>query len=170
MLARGLRLGLAALRPAVGALGPLRPPPPLSVPQLAPQQPSRGLMRFRKRLGRGYSHRWAMMRNMVTSLIEHERIKTGLAKAKELRRLSDKLVTLAKRGDQWAYRRAGRIVKSREMITKLFTGACTRPRPRAPRRRARPALAHAHRVPSRPRRSLRRALRRPSGRVHPRLP
>ncbi len=57
------------------------------------------IMRHRKtlrNLGRPSAHRWAMLRNMVTQLIKHERIKTTLQKAKELRRVADKMVTLAK--------------------------------------------------------------------------
>lgn len=142
---------------------PLQQAPPLAgIPQqLAPQQQSRSIMKFKSKLGRGYSHRWAMMRNMVTSLIEHERIKTGVAKAKELRRLADRMVTLAKRGDNIAYRRAGQIVKTKEMITKLFTGAPpTRPTPAPPPRLpvpgTRPRLQHSHRTrPSLPAQSLR---------------
>ena len=83
---------------------------------------TRGI-RFRKRMGRGYSHRMAMMKNMVTSLIEHERIKTGLTKAKELRRLADRMVTFAKRGDLHAHRRAARFIMTRASLTKLFTSA-----------------------------------------------
>ena len=52
-----------------------------------------------RKLGRTTSHRLATLRNMVTSLIEHEKIQTTDAKAKELRRLADKMVTLGKRGD-----------------------------------------------------------------------
>lgn len=78
-------------------------------------------MHFRSKMGRGYSHRLAMMKNMVTSLIEHERIKTNLTKAKEVSRLADRMVTLAKRGDLHAYRRAARFVKTRQCVTKLFT-------------------------------------------------
>lgn len=52
---------------------------------------------FRK-LNRDCKHRWAMLRNMATQLIQHERIQTTLPKAKELRRVADQMVTLAKRG------------------------------------------------------------------------
>ena len=57
-----------------------------------------------KRLGRNTSHRKAMMRNMVTSLFEHEKISTTDARAKELRPMAEKLITLAKRGDMHARR------------------------------------------------------------------
>lgn len=59
-----------------------------------------------KRLGRNSSHRRAMMRNMVTSLLEHDRITTTDARAKELRKLADRMITLAKRGDLHARRQA----------------------------------------------------------------
>ncbi|KOO32077.1 ribosomal protein l17 [Chrysochromulina tobinii] len=72
-------------------------------------------------MGRGWSHRVAMMKNMVTSLIEHERIKTNLTKAKEVSRLCDRMVTWAKRGDQQGYRKVARYVRTRQCITKLFT-------------------------------------------------
>ena len=64
-------------------------------------------MRHRKaslKLNRTTSHRTAMFRNMVTSLFKHERIRTTGAKAKELRRWADHLITLAKRGDLHARR------------------------------------------------------------------
>ena len=60
---------------------------------------------FRK-LGRDSAHRWAMMRTMVTQLIEHERIQTTVARAKELRRVADRVVTFAKKGTLTARRRA----------------------------------------------------------------
>ena len=81
---------------------------------------SRGL-KFKSRMGRGKAHRWAMMKNMATSLIEHERIKTGVAKAKELRRFADRLITYAKKGDLAAYRRAARLTMTKDALTKLFT-------------------------------------------------
>lgn len=74
----------------------------------------------KKRLGRHTSHRKAMLRNMVTSLIELERISTTLPKAKELRRLADRMVTLAKQGSLHARRRAAAVVRSRQAVRKLF--------------------------------------------------
>ncbi|NTV51271.1 MAG: 50S ribosomal protein L17, partial [Desulfobulbaceae bacterium] len=59
-----------------------------------------------KRLGRTSSHRLAMVRNMVTSLLEHERIVTTATKAKEVRKVAEKMITLAKRGDLHARRQA----------------------------------------------------------------
>ena len=73
-----------------------------------------------RKLGRTSSHRIAMLRNMVTSLFEHERIETTDAKAKELRRLADKMVTLAKRGDLHARRQALAVIRSKKITKKLF--------------------------------------------------
>jgi len=63
-----------------------------------------------------------MLRNMVTSLIEHERIETTDAKAKEVRSVAERLVTLAKRGNGSvaARRRAARVVRDRKLVKKLF--------------------------------------------------
>jgi len=58
--------------------------------------------------------------NLVTALFEHGSIKTTLAKAKEARPLAEKLITLAKRGDLAARRRALRIVKDKSLVYKLF--------------------------------------------------
>jgi len=77
--------------------------------------------RTKSRLGRPYKHRIDMLRNMVTSLIEHERIKTTEAKAKEARRLADRMVTCAKKGTLNSRRQAAKYVRSRAMLTKLFT-------------------------------------------------
>ena len=65
-----------------------------------------------RRFGRSPAHRKAMFNNMVTSLFLHERILTTLEKAKELRRLAEKLVTLGKRGDLASRRLAARRIKS----------------------------------------------------------
>jgi large subunit ribosomal protein L17 len=80
-------------------------------------------MRHRKagrRLGRTTSHRLAMVRNMVTSVFEHERIVTTTPKAKEVRRVVDKMITLAKRGDLHAKRQAFSFIQSRDVVAKLF--------------------------------------------------
>ena len=61
------------------------------------------------------------MRNMVTSLLEHERIETTDARAKELRILADKMITLGKRGDLHARRQALAVIKSKSVTHKLFT-------------------------------------------------
>lgn len=80
-------------------------------------------MRHRKsgrKLGRTSSHREAMFRNMVTSLFEHERIVTTTPKAKEARRIADKMITLAKRGDLHAKRQAMSYIRSKDVVAKLF--------------------------------------------------
>ncbi|MBW2039344.1 MAG: 50S ribosomal protein L17 [Deltaproteobacteria bacterium] len=80
-------------------------------------------MRHRKvgrKLNRTTSHRLMMLRNMVTSLFEHERIETTEAKAKELRRLAERLITLGKRGDLHARRQALRITNSKKVVQRLF--------------------------------------------------
>jgi len=73
-----------------------------------------------KRLGRNTSHRKAMLRNMVTSLFEHEKITTTDARAKELRPITEKLITLAKRGDLHARRQATEVIRDRKTVAKLF--------------------------------------------------
>jgi len=86
-------------------------------------------MRHRKsglKLNRTASHRDAMFRNMVTSLFKHQRIQTTDAKAKELRRWADHLVTLAKRGDLHARRQAMAIVREKNVVHKLFEEAQSR--------------------------------------------
>ena len=80
---------------------------------------------FRK-LGKDASHRWAMMRTMVTQLIEHERIQTTVAKAKELRRVADRVVTFAKEGGLRARRKAAAVVRTDAMVNKLFTDLAER--------------------------------------------
>ncbi len=73
-----------------------------------------------KRLGRNTSHRKAMLRNMVTSLLEHEKITTTDARAKELRPIAEKLITLAKRGDLHARRLVTEVVRDRKTVAVLF--------------------------------------------------
>jgi len=73
-----------------------------------------------KRLGRTGSHKKAMVRNMVTSLFEHERIVTTTPKAKEVRKVADKMITLAKRGDLHARRQALSFIQSKDVVAKLF--------------------------------------------------
>ncbi len=80
-------------------------------------------MRHRKsgrKLNRSSPHRYAMFRNMVTSLFQHEHIETTDAKAKELRRYADRMVTLGKRGTLHARRQALAFVRSRDVVKKLF--------------------------------------------------
>ncbi len=80
-------------------------------------------MRHRKagrKLSRVRSHRDAMLRNMVTSLLEHERIVTTVPKAKEARRLAEQMITLGKRGDLHARRQALAYIRSKSVVAKLF--------------------------------------------------
>lgn len=86
-------------------------------------------MRHRKsgvKLSRTSSHRKAMFRNMVTSLFKHSRIKTTDAKAKELRKYADKMVTLAKRGDLHARRQALSFMREKDVVHQLFNDAPTK--------------------------------------------
>jgi large subunit ribosomal protein L17 len=73
-----------------------------------------------KSLSRTSSHRKAMFKNMAVSLIRHELIKTTLAKAKELRRVVEPLITLAKEDSVANRRLAFARLRDREMVTKLF--------------------------------------------------
>ena len=73
-----------------------------------------------RRLNRTHEHRKAMFSNMVGSLIEHEQIKTTLPKAKELRPIVEKMITLAKRGDLHARRLAASKLKQDTYVRKLF--------------------------------------------------
>jgi large subunit ribosomal protein L17 len=73
-----------------------------------------------RQLGMKASHRRAMLRNMVTSLIKHERIMTTTARAKELKRVADKMVTHAKKGGLHQYRQAGAYVREQPALVKLF--------------------------------------------------
>ena len=73
-----------------------------------------------RRLNRTHEHRKALFANMAGSLIEHEQIRTTLPKAKELRRIVEKLVTLAKRGDLHARRQAAASLKQDAHVAKLF--------------------------------------------------
>jgi large subunit ribosomal protein L17 len=72
-----------------------------------------------------------MYRNLVTSLLEHEQVETTDAKAKEVRRLADRMITLGKRGDLHARRRALRVIRSREVAAKVFGELAERFRSRA---------------------------------------
>lgn len=73
-----------------------------------------------RKLNRNASHRKALFRNMVLSLIRHGRITTTDAKAKELRRFADKMITLGKQGDLNARRLAFAFMQSRDAVKKLF--------------------------------------------------
>ena len=73
-----------------------------------------------RRLNRTHEHRKALFANMAGSLIEHEQIKTTLPKAKELRSVIEKLITLGKRGDLHARRQARSRLKEDQYVSKLF--------------------------------------------------
>ena len=78
-------------------------------------------LRSGRQLSRTASHRKALLRNLVTELFRHERIETTTEKAKEARRMAEKLITFAKRGDLHARRQVDRFVMSPEVTRKLFT-------------------------------------------------
>ncbi|NLY66308.1 MAG: 50S ribosomal protein L17 [Tissierellia bacterium] len=77
------------------------------------------MARLRK-LGRTTDHRKAMLRNQVTSLLRDGRIETTLAKAKETKRMADKMITLGKRGDLHARRQALAYIYDEDVVKKLF--------------------------------------------------
>lgn len=80
-------------------------------------------MRHRKsgrKLGKTTSHRKAALRNMVTSLFKYDRIITTDAKAKELRRVAEKMITLSKRGSLHSRRQALAVIRDRAVVKKLF--------------------------------------------------
>src|SRR5690606_3162602 len=79
-----------------------------------------------RKLNRTASHRKAMFANMAASLIEHEQIVTTLPKAKEIRPIVEKLVTLGKRGDLHARRQAISQIRDNEAVRKLFDSIATR--------------------------------------------
>jgi len=72
------------------------------------------------KLGRTPAHRRALFRNLVTALLEHEVVRTTDAKAKELRRWGDRMITLGKQGTLHARRRAASIIQRRSVLKKLF--------------------------------------------------
>jgi len=73
-----------------------------------------------RRLSRTTEHRQAMLRNLVTALLEHERVETTRAKAKEARQMAEKIITLARRGDLHARRQALALVRTKKTVAKLF--------------------------------------------------
>lgn len=80
-------------------------------------------MRHRKKgrqLGRKTKHRWALFRSLVTALLDHERIETTEAKAKEVRGFTDRMITLGKEGTLPARRRALGFLRSKTVVSKLF--------------------------------------------------
>ncbi len=83
-----------------------------------------------RRLSRTSAHRKAMFRNMVTSLLDHERIQTTDAKAKEVRRIAEQMITLGKRGGLHARRQALRVIRDRRVAAKVFDDLADRYRER----------------------------------------
>ena len=86
-------------------------------------------MRHRKagnKLGRNTSHRRALLRNMVTSVVVEDRIETTLAKAKAVRPLIEKMITLGKRGDVHARRQAAAFLMTPDSVTRLFATVAPR--------------------------------------------
>jgi large subunit ribosomal protein L17 len=83
-----------------------------------------------RKLGRTTEHRLAMLNNMVTELFRHEQIRTTVPKAKEARRIAEKMVTFAKRGGLHARRMAFRTVKDNAVLEKLFSDIAARSKAR----------------------------------------
>jgi large subunit ribosomal protein L17 len=84
----------------------------------------------RRKLNRSGTHRKAMFANMAVSLLKHEQIQTTLPKAKDLRRIVDRLITLGKRGDLHARRQAMSVLRDRAITAKLFAELAERYRER----------------------------------------
>jgi large subunit ribosomal protein L17 len=86
-------------------------------------------MRHRKagnKLGRNPSHRRALLRNLVTSVVIEDRVETTLAKAKAVRPLIEKMITLGKRGDVHSRRQAAAFLMTPESVTRLFVTVAPR--------------------------------------------
>jgi large subunit ribosomal protein L17 len=79
-----------------------------------------------RKLNRSSSHRWALMRNLITSLLRDERIQTTDPKAKEVRRWADRVITLGKQGSLHARRQALGIVCDKAVVRKLFDTLASR--------------------------------------------
>lgn len=79
-----------------------------------------------RKLNRTSSHRKAMFNNMAASLLTHEQITTTLPKAKDLRRVADRLITLGKRGDMHARRQAFALLRDDAVVSKLFSALADR--------------------------------------------
>ena len=79
-----------------------------------------------RKLGRTTPHRKAMLRNLVTSVLEHERVTTTDARAKEIRPIAERIITYGKRGDLHSRRKALRIVRSRTVVGKVFDSVAKR--------------------------------------------
>ncbi len=79
-----------------------------------------------RKLSRTSSHRWALIRNLITSLLREEKIQTTDPKAKELRRWADRVITLGKQGSLHARRQALGIVQDKAVVRKLFDSIAPR--------------------------------------------
>jgi large subunit ribosomal protein L17 len=79
-----------------------------------------------RKLGRDASHRKALYANLTGSLIEHGRIRTTVAKAKEVRPIAEQMITLARRGDVHARRQALAYLRSQDVVYKLFSEVAPR--------------------------------------------
>jgi large subunit ribosomal protein L17 len=74
-----------------------------------------------RKLGRDASHRKALYANLASALIEHGRIKTTVAKAKEVRPVAEQMITLGRRGDVHSRRQALKLLRSQDVVHKLFS-------------------------------------------------
>lgn len=83
-----------------------------------------------RQLSRRTKHRWALFRNLVTSLLDCERIETTEQKAKEIRGYADRMITLGKQGDLDARRQALSFIRSKSVVSKLFSDVAERFRDR----------------------------------------
>lgn len=79
-----------------------------------------------RQFGRNSGHRKSLLRTLVTSLLRHERIETTVAKAKEIRPLAEKMITLGKRGDLHARRQAMSFIRDEGVVRGLFTDVAPR--------------------------------------------
>ncbi|NLY08354.1 MAG: 50S ribosomal protein L17 [Tissierellia bacterium] len=77
-------------------------------------------MAWQRKLGRPTAHRKAMLRNQVTSLLREGRIETTITRAKETRRMAEKMITFGKKGDLASRRRALAYIYDEDVVTKLF--------------------------------------------------
>lgn len=77
-------------------------------------------LKSNRKLNRTSSHRVLMLRNLVTSLLEHERVETTVMKAKEARRIAERMITLGKRGTLHDRRRAASVLVKKSVVKKLF--------------------------------------------------
>ena len=83
-----------------------------------------------RKLGRDAAHRKALYANLTSALIEHGRIKTTVAKAKEVRPVAEEMITLGRRGDVPARRQALKFLRSQDVVHKLFSDVAPRFRDR----------------------------------------